>query len=456
MLTVSPSESKATSFDQNKKTREDPYFRLLEKIKKKQITVGVIGLGYVGLPLAMVFAEAGVRALGFDVDSSKIKSIHSGKSYFRHLERAPLKKLVEKNAFSATTNFERVSECEAIIICVPTPLTNRLDPDLSYIEKTCINIAPHLTPHSLICLESTTWPGTTEEVVGPLLKKHSPLKNDANFYLAFSPEREDPGNEEYTTKNIPKLVGGSDEKSLQLAKSVYSLAIDDVVALNGTQVAEAAKLLENIFRSVNIALVNELKMIFDKMDIDIWEVIRGAATKPFGYMPFWPGPGLGGHCIPIDPFYLSWKAKEFGIRTRFIELAGEINRKMPKWVLSKIQDCLNEYGKPLKGSHILLIGLAYKGDIEDMRESPSLELIRLMEDKGAKVSYYDPMIPKIPRSREYSQLENRTSAPPSEEYDCFVLSTVHQRFSQEEFLRHGVPIIDTRNFFPKHKLVFPA
>lgn len=429
----------------------------LDRIKAKEVTVGVVGLGYVGLPLSLVFTEAGIRVIGFDVDESKIRSIAEGKSYIRHINHGRLEKACADRRFTATTDYRQIAECDAIIICVPTPLDHHLEPDLKYIIQTCETIYPHLQPQTLVSLESTTWPGTTDEVVKPILEKNERCRlADGSLYLCFSPEREDPGNKSYGTHNIPKLVGGANETSLQLAVALYSQAIEQIVPLSNTRVAETAKLFENIFRSVNIALVNELKIICEPMGIDVWEVIHAAGTKPFGFMPFWPGPGLGGHCIPIDPFYLTWKAKEFGVRTRFIELAGEINRSMPKYVVSKIQDCLNFFAKALKGSRILILGLSYKSDIDDMRESPSLELIRLLEEKGAAVDYHDPYIPAIGHSREYDQLTGRTSQPISKNYDCFVLSTKHSCFSKEDILAFGVPIVDTRNVFPKSKQVFPA
>jgi len=429
----------------------------LDRIKTKQITVGIIGLGYVGLPLSLVFAEAGVQILGFDIDESKIHAIAAGKSYIQHINHDRLGEVCRQHKFTATSDYSRIAECDAAIICVPTPLDHHLEPDLRFIIETAKSLTPHLQPHTLVSLESTTWPGTTEEIVRPILEREGKLKLGDNLYLCFSPEREDPGNKQFGTKNIPKLIGGANQNSLELALSLYSLAIEQVIPLSGTRVAECAKLFENIFRSVNIALVNELKVICEPMGIDVWEVIQAAGTKPFGFMPFWPGPGLGGHCIPIDPFYLTWKAKEYGISTRFIELAGEINRSMPKYVVSKVQDCLNFYGKSLKGSRILILGLAYKSDVDDMRESPSLELIKLLEDKGAKTNYYDPLIPEIGMTREYNSFAGRKHHQLTKDFDCFVLATKHACFSREDILALGVPIIDTRNFLPKHnKLVFPA
>ncbi|MBX7066603.1 MAG: nucleotide sugar dehydrogenase [Parachlamydiales bacterium] len=425
----------------------------LEKIKAKQVTVGVVGLGYVGLPLSLVFADANVKIIGFDIDLNKIKAIDEGRSYIRHIASDRLKNA--RSLFHATVDFKQIAQCDAVIICVPTPLDQHLEPDLRYIVDTSEAIAPHLQPHTLVSLESTTWPGTTEEVMKPILEKTS-LKLGQDLYLCFSPEREDPGNKSFNTKTIPKLVGGANKESLDLAVALYGLAIEHVVPLSGTRVAECAKLFENIFRSVNIALVNELKIICEAMGIDVWEVIHAAQTKPFGFMPFWPGPGLGGHCIPIDPFYLTWKAKEFGLRTRFIELAGEINRAMPKYVIDKVQDCLNTNGKPLKGSKVLILGLSYKSDIDDMRESPSLKLIELLESKGAIADYYDPYIPVIPPTREHAPLTGRKSEALSNKYDCFILATKHSCFSKEEILSHGVPVVDTRNFLPKCEQVVQA
>ncbi|MBS4167785.1 nucleotide sugar dehydrogenase [Parachlamydia sp. AcF125] len=428
----------------------------IEKIKSKQITVGIVGLGYVGFPLSLVFAEANVRVIGFDIDENKISAIQEGKSYIQHFNHGRLQKVRENNRFTATSNYDQIRNCDAVIICVPTPLDHHLEPDLRFVVKTCEALAPHLQPHTLVSLESTTWPGTTEEVVIPMLEKSGNLRLNENLYVCFSPEREDPGNKSFGTKNIPKLVGGANQKSLELAVELYRLGIENIVPLSGTRVAETAKLFENIFRSVNIALVNELKLICDPMGIDVWEVIRAAATKPFGFMPFWPGPGLGGHCIPIDPFYLTWKAKEYGVQTRFIELAGEINRSMPRYVVSKVQDCLNQANKAMKGSKILVLGLAYKADIDDMRESPSLELIKLMQEKGAIVDYHDNHIPEIGVTREYSFLAGKKSVPLSNKYDCFVLATHHHYFSVDHILSFKVPIIDTRNFLPECSLVFKA
>lgn len=422
----------------------------LERIKSKQITVGIIGLGYVGVPLALSFANQNIRVIGFDVDQNKVTMIRKGESYYKHIPKQSFQPLVERELLLATSDYRYISSCDAILICVPTPLSDHLEPDLQYILQTCRSIEPHVQPGTLISLESTTWPGTVDEVVMPYFSAREEL------YFCYSPEREDPGNKKYSTKNIPKLLSGFNRKSLELGKALYSLAIDTVVSVTTTKAAEAAKLFENIFRSVNIALVNEMKIICTEMNIDVWEVLRACSTKPFGFMPFSPGPGLGGHCIPIDPYYLSWKAREYGINTRFIELAGEINRGMPKYVVSKVQECLNFYGKPLKESSILVLGLAYKADIDDMRESPSLELMRLLAQKGARISYHDPFFPEIPASRKYKEFVNMQSQEISSDYDCFLLATAHSCFSAQEILSIGVPIVDTRNFFPPHDNVFRA
>lgn len=428
----------------------------MERIIGKEITIGVIGMGYVGFPLSLTFVESGVKVIGFDIDQSKVTALNQGKSYIRHINHDRLQKAIQTNRLSATADFSRAAECDALIICVPTPLDHHLEPDLRYIEQTCQALAPHLEPYTLISLESTTWPGTTEEVVLPILESKSKLKLGQDLYLCYSPEREDPGNKSYGTKNIPKLVGGSNRESLDLAVALYSLAITSVIPVSSTRVSESAKLFENIFRSVNIALVNEMKVICERMGIDVWEVIEAAGTKPFGFMTFWPGPGLGGHCIPIDPFYLTWKAKEYGIRTRFIELAGEINRSMPHYVVGKVQDCLNGISKAVNGSKILILGLSYKSDIDDMRESPSLELMKLLENKGATVDYHDPYIPEIGITREYPQFVGRKHKPLSPHYDCFLLATKHSCFSREEILSYNIPVVDTRNFFPKVENVYQA
>ena len=423
-------------------------------IAARRAVVGVIGLGYVGLPLALTFAEAGFPVVGFDTDPEKPRKLAAGTSYFRHIPDARV--AAAAPGFTATGDFTRIAECDAVIICVPTPLDEHLQPDLRFIEATCRSIAPHLRRGSLVVLESTTWPGTTVEVVQPLVEAGSGMKVGPELHLAFSPEREDPGNTRFSTRTIPKLVGGVDPLSRELAVALYATAIDQVVPVSSTQVAETAKLFENIFRAVNIALVNELKTILDPMGIDVWEVIRAASTKPFGFMPFQPGPGLGGHCIPLDPFYFTWKAKEFGLNARFIELAGEINRAMPAWVVGKVQDCLNDHGKAVKGSRVLILGLAYKPDVDDIRESPALALLKLLEAKGAAVDYHDPHVPLLPPSREHGDIAGRASRAPSAAYDCFLVATAHSAFVPAEILAHGVPVVDTRRLLPPGPLVYAA
>ncbi|MDA3963235.1 MAG: nucleotide sugar dehydrogenase [Planctomycetota bacterium] len=425
----------------------------LARIEQKQVHLGIVGLGYVGLPLALTFAAQGVRVTGFDVDPSKITELMAGRSYLRHIGNASVAAAVHDQGFTATVDFAETATCDAVLICVPTPLDPHLQPDLRFVEATCEQIAPHLAADSLVVLESTTWPGTTEEVVRASLEAAGPRRVGVDLHLAYSPEREDPGNPNFGTSAIPKLVGGTNEVSLELTCALYRLAIDQVVPVSSTQVAEAAKLFENVFRAVNIALVNELKVVLDRMGIDVGEVIDAAATKPFGFMPFRPGPGLGGHCIPIDPYYLTWKAREFGISTRFIELAGEINRAMPAWVVGKVVDLLNDYGKALKGSRILLLGLAYKKDVGDMRESPALALIDLLEARGAVVDFNDPYLPEILPSRAHGALAGRRSVEVGSGFDCLVLVTDHSAYSAASLLIHETPIVDTRRVLPRHPLV---
>ena len=427
-----------------------------QRIADRSCTIGIIGMGYVGLPLGLVFCEAGHRVLGFDIDAEKVKHLGAGTSYIRHIGAHRVSDAVAAGRLAATSDFARAADCDALIICVPTPLDDHLQPDLRFIVGTCEAIAPHLTPGALVVLESTTWPGTTVEVVKPILERDGRLRDGDNLHLCFSPEREDPGNARFSTRTIPKLVGGTSAAGRDLAVALYGSAIDTIVPVSSTQVAEMAKLFENIFRGVNIALVNELKIVLDRMGIDVWEVIRAASTKPFGFMPFYPGPGLGGHCIPLDPFYFSWKAKEFGLNTRFIELAGEINRAMPAFVVAKVQDCLNTHGKPLNGSRILILGMSYKADIDDLRESPSLELMRQLEAKGATVSYHDPHIAVLHATREHPTYAGRRSVEPSPAFDCLLLATAHRGYTAASLLGHGVPVVDTRNVLPRGPLVYPA
>ncbi|WP_242343941.1 nucleotide sugar dehydrogenase [Anaeromyxobacter terrae] len=418
---------------------------LRERITARTAFVGVVGQGYVGLPLALVFSEAGFRVIGFDVDAAKVAALSRGECYIQHIGPERVAAAVA-SGFTPTTDFDRLAECDAILICVPTPLGRHREPDNSYIHQTVRQIARRLRPGQLVVLESTTYPGTTDEEVRPILEEGG-LRTPEDFLLAFSPEREDPGRTDFTTKSIPKVVGGVNTASTEVASALYAAALDHVVPVRGASVAESTKLLENIFRSVNIALVNELKVIFDHMGIDVWEVIRAASTKPFGYMPFHPGPGLGGHCIPLDPFYLAWKAAEHGEWARFIELAGEINARMPRYVVEKIAEGLNEDGKPLKGSAVLVLGLAYKANIDDDRESPSYEILELLEERGARVDYCDPHFPASRKGRKHD-LRLHSVACDAEtfaRYDAVVVSTAHDVF-KDAALYEGVRlVVDTRN-----------
>jgi UDP-N-acetyl-D-glucosamine dehydrogenase len=420
--------------------------QLRERIQARTAVIGVIGQGYVGLPLALVFREAGFPVIGFDVDVQKIAALSRGECYIRHIGPERVARAVESGAFTPTTDFDRLAECDAILICVPTPLGRHREPDVSFIHETARQIAARLRPGQLVVLESTTYPGTTDEEVRPILEERG-LRTPEDFLLAFSPEREDPGRSDFTTKSIPKVVGGVNPASTEVAAALYGAALDRVVPVRGARVAESTKLLENVFRSVNIALVNELKVIFDHMGIDVWEVIRAASTKPFGYMPFHPGPGLGGHCIPLDPFYLAWKAAEHGEWARFIELAGEINARMPRYVVEKIAEGLNEDGKPLKGSAVLVLGLAYKANIDDDRESPSYEILELLEERGARVAYCDPHFPVARKGRKHD-LGLRSVACDAEtfaRYDAVVVSTAHDVFKDPGLYRGVRLVVDTRN-----------
>ena len=417
---------------------------LIEKVTSKEARVGIIGLGYVGLPLVIEFYKAGFHVIGFDIDIRKVTCLKEGRPYIKHIDIAVLKD--SANRFLPTTDFAELTNVDCIIICVPTPLNRYREPDLSYVIETTKSIAKYLRPEQLVVLESTTYPGTTDDEVKGILERTG-LKTGQDFYLAFSPEREDPSNKDFRTATIPKVVGGHTPQCLAIAKALYDTIIVKTVPVSSTKVAESAKLLENIYRAVNIALVNEMKVLFDKMGIDIWEVIEAAKTKPFGYHPFYPGPGLGGHCIPIDPFYLTWKAREYGVVTRFIELAGEINTAMPMYVVTKVADALNERGKSIKGASILILGVAYKKDIDDLRESPSLELIELLTEKGARVDYNDPYIPEIGEMRHY-QLKMK-SVPLQEEnvkmYDVVLIATSHTAYDYPWLYKHANLIVDTRN-----------
>jgi len=420
------------------------------KISDRTAVVGIIGLGYVGLPLAIAFAERGFRILGFDVDAAKIDAVARGESYIRHLDGGRLTKVVAAGRLQATSDFLRLSEPDAILVCVPTPLTAQREPDMSYVEKTARQIAPRLRRGQLVVLESTTYPGTTDELLRGILEE-SGLRCGEDFFLAFSPEREDPGNPDYGTTTIPKVVGGVDTVSGDLAEALYSQAIARTVRVSSARAAEATKLVENIFRAVNIALVNELKVVYDAMGIDVWEVLDAAETKPFGFMRFNPGPGWGGHCIPLDPFYLAWKAREYGQPTKFIELAGEVNVEMPHRVIEKLQLALNELGKSVKDAKVLVLGLAYKKDIDDPRESPSFELISRLLELGAKVSYHDPHIPRAPRMRSWPELPDLSSVDLTAETiassDVVLIATDHSSVDYDLVREHAALIVDTRGVF---------
>lgn len=411
--------------------------------------IAIIGLGYVGLPLCLQFAKSGVTVLGLDIDPIKVKRINSGQTYIKHVSSEVIQTEVAGGRLVASTEFSGIKEVEAVIICVPTPLNKNREPDISYILETGRAIAPHLQRGVLVALESTTYPGTTDDDLRVVLEEGSKLKAGEDFHLAFSPEREDPGNPESKVALIPKIVGGLTEGCRKKAVALYSRAIKQIVPVSSCRAAEAAKLLENIFRSVNIALVNELKMVYDSMGIDIWEVIEAAKTKPFGFMPFYPGPGLGGHCIPIDPFYLTWKAREYGQNTRFIELAGEINTAMPAYVINRTTEALNHHRKAVNGSRVLVLGLAYKANVDDMRESPAFHLMDLLQARGADTSYYDPHIPVIVPTREHKNWQGVKSAGWTSEvigsFDAVIICTAHKAVNYEELARWCPCIIDTRN-----------
>ncbi len=423
---------------------------LTEKIKNRSSNIGIIGLGYVGLPLAVEFCRAGFNITGFDIDNDKVEQLKHGKSYIKHIDSRVIAEILPK--FNPTYDFSHLSKMDCIIICVPTPLNRHREPDMRFVFGTGETIAKYLRNEQLIVLESTTYPGTTDEDLRRILEK-SGLKAGEDFYLAFSPEREDPGNKNFTTTKIPKVVGGYTHKCLEVAKTLYEQVFEKVVPVSSTKVAEATKLLENIYRAVNIALVNELKMLFDRMGIDIWEVIEASKTKPFGFQAFYPGPGLGGHCIPIDPFYLTWKAREYDFSTRFIELAGEINTSMPYYVVQRTIEALNQRGKPIKGAKILILGLAYKRDVDDARESPALVLMELFKEKGAEVDYNDPYIPNPPKMRKY-KLEKGSIELTSEslkKYDCIVIATDHSCYDPDFLLKNANLIVDTRNLIKNYK-----
>jgi len=435
-----------------------PTDRKPEFFKGAQLKVGIIGCGYVGLPLALRFAEAGHKVTGFDTDPAKVSMLNAGKSFIEHIQQTKIQQFVNSRHFSATTDFSKLKETDAILICVPTPLDERREPDLSYVEQTAISIQPHLQKGQLVVLESTTYPGTTEELVRPILEKSglkcpitSGIESEnipTDFFLAFSPEREDPGNKQYGLAQIPKVVGGINPPSSRAAIALYAQVVARVVPVSSTRAAEMAKLLENIFRCVNIALVNELKLLASRMKIDIWEVIDAAATKPFGFMPFYPGPGLGGHCIPVDPYYLSWKAREFDFAARFIELAGEINTYMPYHVVDAVAAALNRQKKSLNGSKLLILGVAYKKDVDDLRESPSLKIMQLLQQRGAHVEYNDPYFPQMHKMRHYN-FENMKSVSISKDmlakYDAALIATDHSSYDYHAIVDGSKLVVDTRN-----------
>lgn len=425
---------------------------LKSKAQDRTLKVGILGLGYVGLPLVLNFAAKSYSVIGFDIDEAKISYLKQGKSYIEHIPSSAVESAQKNGLLEATTDFSRAAEPDALIICVPTPLDRHHEPDLSYVVATIESILPHVRAGQTISLESTTYPGTTEEELRPRLEKHGFVVGK-DIHVVFSPEREDPGNPEFHGTAIPKVVGGSTPACLEEGVALYGAIYPKVVPVSSTKVAEFTKLLENIYRAVNIGLVNELKVVADRMGIDIWEVIQAASTKPFGFTPFYPGPGLGGHCIPIDPFYLTWKAKEYGIHTRFIELAGEINESMPQYVVNRVADVLNEDGKPVRGSRVLIMGLAYKANVDDMRESPTFHLLDLLAKKGAHVDYYDPHIPVITPTREHAQWTGRRSVPWEKEviasYDCVLIATNHAKYNLEELAAWASRIVDTRNAMAK-------
>lgn len=428
-------------------SRQGALMVLQEKIANKTAVVGVIGLGYVGLPLLSAFHKAGFPVIGFDVDPRKITALHKGENYLKHLGTDMVSQMKAAGRFDATADMSRLKDADAIIVCVPTPLGKHLEPDMAFIEHASDDIAKTIRPGQLVVLESSTYPGTTREIMLPRFEKRG-LKCGQDFFLAFSPEREDPGRKDHNTQTIPKLVGGIDAVSGKLAVQLYTLAIKTVVPVSSAEVAEAAKLLENIYRCVNIAMVNELKMVLTAMNIDVWEVIRAASTKPFGFQAFYPGPGLGGHCIPIDPYYLTWKAREVGKPTRFIELAGEINHMMPEYVIGRLIRAMNDHGKSVRNARILVLGLAYKPDIDDVRESPSFELIELLMENGAHVDYNDPHVAQTHHMRKYGDLNMKSvplTADSLAKYDCVLLSTNHSAYDYQFIADHAKLIVDTRN-----------
>jgi len=437
----------------------------LEKIENGSALIGVVGLGYVGLPLILGFVSRGFQVMGIDIEQKKIDSLRAGESYIEHIPSGPIAEAVENGKLEVTTDFSEASRADALIICVPTPLDEHLEPDLSFVIGTMESLVPHLRPGQVVSLESTTYPGTTDEELRPLIEDRG-LAVGGDIFLVYSPEREDPANPEFSAPMIPKVVGGITEDCARVGQALYQAVISEVVLVRSTQVAEFTKLLENIYRAVNIGLVNELKIAADGMGIDIWEVIEAAATKPFGFKPFYPGPGLGGHCIPIDPYYLTWKAREYGVHTRFIELAGEINRSMPHWVVQRTMEALNQRSKSVKGSRILLMGLAYKENVDDMRESPAFALMDALADLGAEVAYYDPHIPEIIPTREHARWTGARSVEWTPEiiagFDCVLIATNHRVFDLAGLLESADLVVDTRNAIaragltPRHGQVVKA
>ena len=423
--------------------------KLEEKLNNKTALIGIVGLGYVGLPLLLRYVDAGYKVLGLDIDPEKPQKLLNGETYIKHIPASGIASA--RQAFDATTDFSRAGEADALILCVPTPLNGHREPDLSFVLDTTESLLPHLRAGQVVSLESTTYPGTTDEQLLPRVESTG-LRVGQDVALVYSPEREDPGNPNFTTQTIPKVVGGVTPDCLDVGLALYGQTIDKMVPVSSTRAAEMTKLLENIHRAVNIGLVNEMKIVADKMDIDIHEVIRAASTKPFGFVPYFPGPGLGGHCIPIDPFYLTWKAREYDISTRFIELAGEVNSNMPRWVVSKVADSLNNRCKPVKGSKVLVLGIAYKKNVDDMRESPSVELMELLQAKGAEIAYSDPYVPVFPKMREHHF--DLTSVPVTpntlQEYDCILVATNHDIFDYSMIQQHAQLIVDSRGVYQEH------
>ena len=429
-----------------------PDRKLLQGISQRTTPVGIVGMGYVGLPLMRTFCGAGFRCVGLDIDRDKVDQLNAGKSYIKHIGSGFLKRLLAEGRFRASVNPRDLRRCGAVLICVPTPLNKTRDPDMTYVVKTTEMIAEHLVPGQLVVLESTTYPGTSRELIQPILER-SGLRAERDFFLAYSPEREDPGRTDYTTTTTPKVVGGIGPKSLKVASALYRAAIETVVPVSSCDAAEATKILENVYRCVNIALINEMKVLFDRMGINIWEVVAAASTKPFGFQPFYPGPGLGGHCIPIDPFYLTWKARGEGMATRFIELAGEINTQMPDYVIARTAEALNRSKKPINGSKILVLGLAYKKNVDDCRESPSIELIEKLQTRGARVDYNDPYVPRTHKMREHDlkMRSKKLTAQMLGGYDCVLIATDHDDYDYDWIVKNAQLVVDTRNATGKVK-----